>query len=137
MSKETQGAPRGGRRTFTEAFKRDAVALMRQRRRQGHSLRQIGLEVGVRPALLWEWARRLDGGGTGAVRLGAGASEAEESVEEEVRRLRREVAVLREERDFAKKAAADSTGQCNRALLPETDRESNERTDWTTRDVRG
>lgn len=104
MAKDAKGASRGGRRTFTDAFKRDAVELMRQRRRQGHSLRQIGVEVGVGPALLWEWARRLDGDGTGTVRLGEAA--ADESVEEEVRRLRREVAVLREERDFAKKAAA-------------------------------
>ena len=104
MAKDPKAPPRAGRRSFTDAFKRDAVALLRQRRRQGHSLRQIGDDLGVRPALLWEWARRLDGGGTGVI--GRGAGEADESLEEEVRRLRREVAVLREERDFAKKAAA-------------------------------
>ena len=93
------------RRTFTEDFKIEAVHLMRRRRAQGSSLTQIARELGVGPALLWEWARKLDGRGTGTMddpgRTGGG-----ETVEEEVRRLRREVTVLRQEREFAKKAAA-------------------------------
>jgi transposase len=76
---------------------------MRLRRAQGIPLSQIGRELDVAPTLLWEWARKLDGGGTGAVGT-AGASE--ETLEEEVKRLRREVITLRQEREFAKKAAA-------------------------------
>lgn len=94
-----------GRRTFTDEFRRSAVELMRQRRREGASLAQIGRELEVRPALLWEWARKLDGRGTGQVEA-PGVAPASETLDEEVRRLRREVARLREERDFAKKAAA-------------------------------
>ncbi len=94
-----------GRRTFTDEFRRSAVELMRQRRREGASLAQIGRELAVRPALLWEWARKLDGRGTGQVEA-PGVAPASETLDEEVRRLRREVARLREERDFAKKAAA-------------------------------
>ena len=95
-----------GRRTFSAEFKAEAVQLMRRRRALGVSLAQIGRELNVRPTLLWEWAQRLDGKGTAG---GTGRSDdgaVEETLEEEVRRLRREVVVLRQEREFAKKAAA-------------------------------
>jgi transposase len=97
--------PPSGRRTFSEAFKRGAVRRMRERRAEGVSLGQIGRELDVRPQLLWEWARKLDGKGTGRVE-GLSAPPADESLEEEVRRLRRENAILKQEREFAKKAAA-------------------------------
>jgi transposase len=94
-----------GRRTFSDAFKREAVRRMRERRAEGVPLGQIGRELDVRPQLLWEWARKLDGRGTGRVE-GLSAPPATESLEEEVRRLRRENAMLKQEREFAKKAAA-------------------------------
>lgn len=93
------------KRTFTAEFKTEAVHLMRRRRAEGVPLAQIARELDVRAALLWEWARKVDGRGTGTVDAGTLAP-AGESLEEEVRRLRREVAVLRQERDFAKKAVA-------------------------------
>jgi transposase len=102
-------AERRAHRTFSAAFKVEAVHLMRRRRAQGVTLAQIGRELDVRPQLLWEWARRQDGRGTGRVDGPPGIGRAapdEESLEDEVRRLRREVAVLRQEREFAKKAAA-------------------------------
>lgn len=95
-----------GRRTFSAEFKAEAVELMRRRRALGVSLAQIGRELDVAPTLLWEWARQLDGRGTGG---GTGRSDdrpAAETLEEEVRRLRREVVILRQEREFAKKAVA-------------------------------
>lgn len=92
------------RRTFNAEFKANAVEQMRRRRAQGIPLSQIGRELDVAPTLLWEWARKLDGGGTGAVGPASGASA--ETLEEEVKRLRREVVTLRQEREFAKKAAA-------------------------------
>ena len=92
-------------RTFSEAFKREAVRRMRERRDEGISLGQIGRELDVRPQLLWAWARKLDGKGTGRVESVA-APPPSESLEEEVRRLRRENATLKQEREFAKKAAA-------------------------------
>lgn len=82
---------------------------MRQRRAAGVALAQIGRELDVRPNLLWEWARQLDGRGRGATPAagpGPGLGVAGETLEEENRRLRRENALLREEREFAKKAAA-------------------------------
>jgi transposase len=92
-------------RTFSEAFKREAVRRMRERRADGVSIAQIGRELDVRPQLLWEWARKLDGKGTGRVES-VSAPPTPESLEEEVRRLRRENAMLKQEREFAKKAAA-------------------------------
>jgi transposase len=59
---------------------------------------QVGRELDVRPDQLRRWAHELNG------RRGADAV-AGESPEQELRRLRRENEVLRQERDFAKKAA--------------------------------
>jgi transposase len=94
------------RRTFSTEFKAEAVQLMRRRRALGVSLAQIGRELDVAPTLLWEWAQRLDGRGTGGGTERSDDGPGEETLEEEVRRLRREVVVLRQEREFAKKAAA-------------------------------
>ena len=105
MAKEPKEANRRARRTFSDEFKREALRRMRERREAGVPLSQIGRELDVHPDVLWAWARKLDGKGTGRVEaLTAPASG--ETLEEEVRRLRRENAVLRQERDFAKKAAA-------------------------------
>ena len=98
-------APRRGRRTFSDEFKRQAVRRMRERRDEGVELAQIGRELDVRPALLWEWARKLDGKGTGRLETLTGPTP-NETLEDEVRRLRRENAILKQEREFAKKAAA-------------------------------
>lgn len=95
-------------RKFSAEFKQEAVALMRRRRGDGVSLNQIGRELDIAPTLLWAWARKLDGGGTGPVAVAEPAPGRlpGETVEEENRRLRRENAILRQEREFAKKAAA-------------------------------
>lgn len=98
--------PPRAKRTFSVEFKAEAVALMRRRRAEGVALSQIGRELGIGPALLWDWARKLDGGGTGPVAEAAPGRLPNETVEEENRRLRRENAILRQEREFAKKAAA-------------------------------
>jgi transposase len=79
---------------------------MRRRRAEGVSLSQIGRELGIGPALLWNWALKLDGRGTGAIAEPAPGRLPGETLEEENRRLRRENAILRQEREFAKKAAA-------------------------------
>lgn len=88
------------RRAFSDEFKQQAVRRVRERTAIGVTLTQIGRELGVRPDLLRRWARVAK----------AQASEAAASDEvvtlAEVRRLRREVETLRQERDFAKKAAA-------------------------------
>lgn len=101
-----QSSGRDGRRVrrrYTTEFKKEAVHLLRRRRAQGSSSAQVARELGIGPGLLWEWARKLD---PDATRQEPMSGVPGESVEDEVKRLRREVATLREERDFAKKAAA-------------------------------
>jgi transposase len=92
------GAPRRLKRRFTNEFKAEAVRLLRDRQRVGETESQVARELGISAGLLHDWADRLDVGGRPAP-IG-------ETLEEEVRRLRRENATLKLERDFAKKAAA-------------------------------
>lgn len=97
-SARKDGAPRRPKRRFTHEFKAEAVRLLRDRQRRGDSESQVARDLGLTPQLLHDWADQLDVGGRPAP-LG-------ETLEEEVRRLRRENATLKLERDFAKKAAA-------------------------------
>ena len=92
----TAGAGRRERRALSTEFKAEAVRLVAERRAVGVTLAEVGRELDVRPDQLRTWVRlaRLESGGRGAV--------PGESVEQEVRRLRREVAVLRQEQAFAK-----------------------------------
>lgn len=92
--------PRRERRAFTEAFKQEAVRLMHERRSQGWTLAQVGRELEVRPDQLREWARRVSEREGGLAAAGV-----VETPEQELQRLRRENARLKEEREFAKKVA--------------------------------
>ena len=98
---ERKRGPRRAKRTFSREFKQEAVRLMQERRAAGVSLEQVARELDVGPDLLRTWSQPPDG------RAGAAAAVAGPETEaEELRRLRREVAVLRQEREFLKKAAA-------------------------------
>jgi transposase len=92
-------AGRRERREFSEEFKAEAVRLTAARRAAGGTLTQVGRELDVRPDQLRAWTRQhRTASGTGGGMPG-------ETVEQENRRLRREVAVLRQEQAFAKKVA--------------------------------
>jgi transposase len=88
------------RRRYSADFKTEAIRLVLERERRGLSLAAIGRDLGVGPGLLWQWAY------AGPKPANGTDPTAGETLEEEVRRLRREVTVLRQEREFAKKAAA-------------------------------
>jgi transposase len=76
-------------------FRREAVALLKS---SGKSVPQLAGELGVSPQSLRNWARQID--------VDAGKAEGLTSAErEELRRLRREVKTLTEEREILKKAA--------------------------------
>ena len=105
MTKSSRAKAGRERRAFTVEFKQEAVRLMHDRRAAGVSLAQIGREVAVRPDLLRRWARQLEGRRAAPAGVGEVAGGVLPSLDAEVRRLRRENAVLRQERDFAKKAA--------------------------------
>ena len=87
------------RRVFSPEFKQEAVRLMYERRAAGVKLSQIARDLEVRPELLRQWAQQI------RERTGGTIPEGVETPEQELRRLRRENAVLRQEREFAKKVA--------------------------------
>ena len=87
------------RREFSADFKAEAVRMVAERRAAGASLTQIGRALDVRPDQLRAWVRAQgEANGTGTLHPG-------ETPEQEMRRLRREVATLRQEQAFAKKVA--------------------------------
>jgi transposase len=86
------------RRRFTVAFKQEAVRLCQQ---QDRSIGQVAQELDLVESALRRWVKQsaIDRGHNPT-----GALTTEE--QEELRTLRREVRVLREERTILKKAAA-------------------------------
>jgi len=74
-------------------FRREAVALLKS---SGKSLPQLASELGVSPQSLRNWSRQLDVDDGRAAGL----------TSDELRRLRRELRVVTEEREILKKAAA-------------------------------
>ncbi len=82
------------RRRFDEQFKREAVRFLEE---TGRPLREVAEELKVSEQALGRWRQKY---GTGA---GEPLTPSEAA---ELRRLRREVAILRQERDFLKKATA-------------------------------
>ena len=95
----TQNVPARDRRSFGEEFKREAVRRLHERRAEGGTLAEVARELDVGQNLLRGWAQRLTASerrrDTGPV----------ETPDQELRRLRREVALLTQEREFAKKVA--------------------------------
>ncbi|SFN52684.1 transposase [Dokdonella immobilis] len=84
------------RRKFSAEFKRGAVE---QATRPGVSCAQVARELGIRDSLLTRWKREAEQqgqtafGGTGTPR------------DEELARLKRELARVKKERDFLREAA--------------------------------
>ena len=94
------------RRQFSREFKLEAVRLVGERQRDGRSLAEVGRELGVRPDMLRKWKRQAEErAGAPAIDVFPGNGKLA-GADDELRRLRREVEVLRQERDFLKRAAA-------------------------------
>lgn len=98
--KSSKKVGRRERRSFSVEFKAEAVRLMTERRAAGGTLAQVSRELDVRPDQLRAWARQA------RERTDDEAAVPGETLEQENRRLRRELAVARQEQAFAKKVAA-------------------------------
>lgn len=86
-------------RTFTKEFKQEAVQLVQ---RSGKSQAQVARELGIADSTLHHWCKQLSDQGQQAF-VGSGHQTPQE---EELRRLKRELEVTRQERDILKKALA-------------------------------
>lgn len=86
------------RRQYTEEFKAEAVRLVRDSARP---VAQVARELGIADHLLYRWrAEQQQAESQGHTRQSMQAEQ------EELARLRRENATLKQERDFVKRAAA-------------------------------
>ena len=95
------------RRQFTREYKLEAVRLAADAQRAGaKSLTEVARELGIRPDMLRAWRRQARGSGAAPAAEVFPGNGKLTSQDEELRRLRREVAQLREERELLKKAAA-------------------------------
>ena len=82
------------RRNYTEDFKRDAVALVTD---QGYKVSEAARSLGIGDNLIRRWKREFEEEASGA-RLSA-------DEREELKRLRKEVRMLRMEKEILKKAS--------------------------------
>lgn len=93
----------GTRRRFTREFKLEAVRLVNE---GNESVTAVAERLGIRPDMLRNWKRQVAGlprAQKSNIFTGPGKATGQE---EELKRLRREVEQLQQERDFLKKAAA-------------------------------
>jgi transposase len=86
-------------RTFTREFKLEAVQLVQK---SGKPQAQIARDLGIADSTLHHWCKEFSEQGKQAF-PGSGHQTAQE---EDVRRLKRELEVTRQERDILKKALA-------------------------------
>lgn len=84
-------------KTYTAEFKREAVRLAQT---SGKSIAQVARELGISDTSIHQWRKELAEHGSQAF-PGSGHQTAQE---EEVRRLKRELEIVKQERDILKKA---------------------------------
>jgi transposase len=81
-----------GKTNFSEEFKRDAVRQITER---GYPVSEVSQRLGVSAHSLYEWKKKF-----------ASSGDRRDDQSDEVRRLKKELARVTEERDILKKAAA-------------------------------
>ncbi len=91
------------RRQFSREFKLEAVQLVKG---SGKPQAQVAPELGIRPDMLGSWKRQAEGRASFATEDVFPATGRYRATMKNLQRLRRENEVLRQERDFLKKAAA-------------------------------
>jgi transposase len=86
-------------RTYTKEFKQEAVGLVQT---SGKSMSQVARDLGISDSVLSHWYQQAKTQGAEAF-PGSGHQTAQE---EEIRRLKRELALAQQERDILKKTLA-------------------------------
>jgi transposase len=90
--------PAHGKASYSEEYKQQALELWRQ---SGRSAAKVAAELGIRPALIYEWSKRQRREGQGQAARGARSQEQQEA---ENPRFREENAKLLEQREVLKKS---------------------------------
>tara|TARA_B100000609_G_C17169825_1_gene410985 strand:- start:916 stop:1218 length:303 start_codon:yes stop_codon:yes gene_type:complete len=89
------------RRQYTLEFKQEAVRLVNE---EDMTYSQVGSDLGVCKSTIRDWCEKAAAGTLDGSKVKAQPRSV--STEEELAQLRREVRILREEREILKKAAA-------------------------------
>ena len=90
-------------KTYTEEFKRDAVAVYENS--PGTSLTTIAADLGINRATLHNWVKRYGRHARTTITTPDSSSPASVTEAERIRQLERQVKRLQEERDILQKAA--------------------------------
>ena len=88
-------------RKYTREFKVEAVRLVQN----GNSAVRVAEQLGIRCDMLRHWKQQVEAGELSETEVFPGKGNVA-NAEQEVRRLRRELELVTQERDFLKKAAA-------------------------------
>jgi transposase len=91
--------PSHGKASYTEEYKAQALELWRK---SGRSAAKVAAELGIRPPLLYRWARAERG--ASEEKAGSKPEPRVEQLEAEIARLREENAKLLEQRETLKKS---------------------------------
>ncbi len=98
MEKSEVLMPEVRRRRYTDAFKMEAVRLVRE---SAHPVAQVARDLGIPDNVLYRWrAQHRQAEAHGTTRA------AQRTEAEELARLKRELARVTQERDFLRRAAA-------------------------------
>jgi transposase len=90
------------RRTYTEAFRREAVRLADQ---PGRTASEVAEQLGIHVGQIYNWRTQFNKLSKGQFTVADGTNYAK-AEPEKVRRLKKRIAELEQERDFLKKATA-------------------------------
>ena len=89
-------------KSYPESFRREAVRLADQPDR---TATDVAKELGIHPGQIYNWRTQFNKLSKGQFTVADGTNYSKEEIAE-IRRLKKEVARLKEERDFLKKATA-------------------------------
>ena len=89
-------------KSYPESFRREAVRLADQ---PGRTATDVAKELGINVGQIYNWRTQFNKLSKGQFTIADGTNYSKQEIAE-IRRLKKEVAELKEERDFLKKATA-------------------------------